>query len=167
MITPKIILIFSPKDACSSKLPPIVNWTFVKIYPAVVVQPHLHRKSAPFRVRANLEPLSPPLQQSIRFFQHLLPAPLPSPLQRSSSTRRTCGDWYWLTTFHMFYKQICLGRLCIPSRTTGMLAHRQYSPTCLPMPFWLWGRMVTLAPLVLRYVIPRLHSHYPCRSFPE
>ena len=36
---------------------------------------HTCRKSASFRNRANLEPLSRPLQSRIRFFQHLLPAP--------------------------------------------------------------------------------------------
>ena len=141
------------------------------IYHLVVVQSHLHRKSAPFRDGAKFEPLSSPLQRSIRFFLHPLPAPPFSSLREG----RLHHDWvlhprrerYWLTTFRMFHKSIGLGRLCVPGGTTGISARRQYSPTCPPMPFWLWGRMVTLAPLCSRYVIPRLHSHYPCRSFPE
>ena len=40
--------------------------------------------------------------------------------------------------------------------------------TDLPsMPFWLWGRMVALAPPVSRCVTPRLQLPYPYRLFPD
>jgi hypothetical protein len=40
--------------------------------------------------------------------------------------------------------------------------------TNLPtMPFWLWSRMVALAPRASRCVRPRLRLPYPYRSFPE
>ncbi len=44
---------------------------------------HLHRTSACFRSRANLEPLSTPLQHGIRFFQHPKPAHLRNALRLS------------------------------------------------------------------------------------
>jgi hypothetical protein len=34
------------------------------------------------------------------------------------------------------------------------------------LPFWLWSRMVALAPLLSRYVTTRLYLHYPYPSFP-
>jgi hypothetical protein len=40
--------------------------------------------------------------------------------------------------------------------------------TDLPsVPFWLWGRMVALAPPASRCVIPRLQLPYPYRPFPD
>ena len=40
--------------------------------------------------------------------------------------------------------------------------------TDLPtMQFWLWGRMVALAPRSSRCVEARLHLHYPYRPFPK
>jgi hypothetical protein len=35
------------------------------------------------------------------------------------------------------------------------------------MPFWLWGRMVALAPPASRCVTPRLQLPYPYRPFPD
>ena len=111
------------------------------------------------------------LPRSLRFFQHPLPAPPFSSLTEGrlhhSRALRPRRERYWLTTFHMLYKQIGLGCLCIPGGSTGVSVRRQYSPTCPPLPFWRWGRKVALAPPLSRYVIPRLHSHYPCRSFPK
>ena len=46
----------------------------VKLFNTFLVIQHQYRKSAPFQVRANFEPLSAPLQRGIRFFQHPLPA---------------------------------------------------------------------------------------------
>ena len=43
-------------------------------FKAFPVIQHLYRKSAPFQIRANLEPLSALLQHGFRFFQHPLPA---------------------------------------------------------------------------------------------
>ena len=40
--------------------------------------------------------------------------------------------------------------------------------TDLPsVPFWLWGRMVALAPPASRCVTPRLQFSYPSRLFPD
>ncbi len=88
-----------------------------------------------------------------------------SPLRKTDS--HTSGEQYRFTTFRMIHIKIGLGHLCIPTRTTGVLARRQYSPTCLALPFWLRGRMAALAPLLSRYVTPRFHLHYPYRSFPK
>jgi len=76
------------------------------------------RKSALLSDGAKFEPLSTPLQGSIRFFQHLIPA-LSSAAAALGILEDLCvarpRGQYRLAAYRYFYKQTGVGCLCIPA----------------------------------------------------
>ena len=156
-----------PLAACSTRLP-IVNMPSVQVCQACS-SCDTCGKSAPFRVGAKFELLSAPLQDGLRFLPHLLPAPqFPFPYGRATR---------WLYTLYNPESGTGLPRSTSFTDRVRTPLYTGWVDGCvglplkladLPtMPFWLWSRMVALAPRLSRCVTPRLWLPYPYRSFPE
>jgi hypothetical protein len=99
------------------------------------------RKSAPFRARANLEPLCCPLQAAFRFFRTPIPAPPTARLTACLPSIRYTGTKARNRAYHVPFHadphprgSIRLAPACFP------MALRRRAPTCqesnLPFTFW-------------------------------
>jgi len=132
----------------------------VKSFEIFLVIQHLYRKSAPFQVRANLEPLSAPLQHGIRFFQHPLPA-YPSAFLADCFPHsiNPCGN---NRVYHVpLILQNDLGCACPPGDSqTTQYETGAYRPH--PLPFW--SKPVSVFGLLSLTTVTAIHICYPYHS---
>ena len=131
---------------------------------------HTRRKSAALRRKVTL-PLYPP-HYRVAFASSCVPyrlRPLPCLRAGDSGDLRLAPPQRARPAYHVS-RVSPISRVRMPLYT-GRVNGCVSSPlklTDLPsMPFWLWGRMVALAPPASRCVTSRLQFSYPYRPFPD